>query len=157
MEHKVKIPLVHFYHFHKRLFIAGNVGIAVRIFIIMGVLYFFNTFIQSPYLLDCSPIHAEIAILPIRVSIFLFLLIVSRIIRRLSYQLPMIVGLTLIALGTLFILLDTSTLHATYHFFSLSLLLTGLGLSLTFLNNPALGMQALPKEKLGEKSGIIYY
>lgn len=122
VEHKVKIPLVHFYHFHKRLFIAGNVGIAVRIFIIMGVLYFFNTFIQSPYLLDCSPIHAEIAILPIRVSIFLFLLIVSRIIRRLSYRLPMIVGLTLIALGT-FLFYWTPLLYmppiifSRYHYF----------------------------------------
>ncbi|WP_371440222.1 MFS transporter [Candidatus Coxiella mudrowiae] len=93
--------------------------------------------------------------MPIRVSIFLFLLIVSRIIRRLSYRLPMIVGLTLIALGTF--LFYWTPLHATYHFFSLPLLLTGLGLGLTFLNSPALGMQALPKEKLGEKAGIIYY
>ncbi len=76
MEHKVKIPLVHFYHFHKRLFIAGNVGIAVRIFIIMDVLYFFNTFIQSPYLLDCSPIHAEIAIFcPLGLVFFYFYLL----------------------------------------------------------------------------------
>lgn len=153
LEHHVRSPLVHFSHFRKRLFIAGNIGIAASLFTMMGMLYFFNTFIQNPFLLHYSALRAGIAILPISVSIFLLSLVASTITKHWGYRLPMALGLVLIAIGTF--ILHNVTIYTTYYALWFPLLLTGLGLGLVFPNSPSLGMQALPKEKLGEGAGII--
>ncbi len=65
----------------------------------------------------------------------------------------MALGLVLIAIGTF--ILHNVTIYTTYYALWFPLLLTGLGLGLVFPNSPSLGMQALPKEKLGEGAGII--
>ncbi|WP_304985060.1 hypothetical protein [Coxiella-like endosymbiont] len=131
VEHKVKSPLVHFYHFYKRLFIAGNVGYCDEHIHNYGRALFFNNFIQSPYLINYSSIHAGTDILPIRVSIFFIFTYYfenySAFWLSTSYDGG---SLTLIALDAF--LFYWTPLHATYHFFWLPLLLTGLGLGLTF-------------------------
>ncbi len=100
MEHHLRSPVVYFSDFRKRLFIASNIVIAASLFTMMGMLYFFNTFIQHPFLLHYSALRAGIAILSISVSVLLLSLVASTITKHSGYRLPMALGLVLIGIGT---------------------------------------------------------
>ena len=152
-EHLVNSPLVHFSHFQKRAFIAGNVGIAASIFSLMGVLFFFNIFIQNPILLHYSPVQASVALLPMSIALFIMSLITGSITKKFGYRLPMVIALLIAALGLW--MLHNITIDSTYRDLWFPLLLFGFGVGISFPCSPALGMASLPLEKAGEGSGII--
>ncbi|WP_423063804.1 MFS transporter [Candidiatus Paracoxiella cheracis] len=153
VEHAIKSPLVDFYHFREKLFIAGNVGIAASIFTLLGILYFFNTFIQNPILFNYSPIEAGIAILPLSMAMFVMSLVTGSITKHIGYRIPMVIALLIIAVATY--LLHNINVHSTYSDMWLPLLLFGIGVGVSMPCSPSLGMSALPIEKAGEGSGII--
>lgn len=153
VEQAVESPLVNFYHFQERLFVAGNVGIAASIFALLGVLFFFNTFIQNPVLFNYSPIQAGIAILPLSVAMFILSLIIGSVTKRIGYRVPMVISLLIIAVATY--LLHNVNSHSTYSDMWFPLLLFGIGVGVSLACSPSLSMAALPVEKAGEGSGII--
>lgn len=153
VEHFVKSPLVNFRHFRHRLFMGGNVGIAASIFTLLGILFFFNTFIQNPILFHYSPIEAGVAILPLSITMFVLSLITASITKHFGYRIPMVTALLIIAVATYW--LHNLNIHSTYADMWLPLLLFGIGVGISFSCSPSLGMAALPVEKAGEGSGII--
>lgn len=153
VEHKVNSPLVHFHHFREKLFVAGNIGIGVSAFVLLGCLYFFNTFIQNPVLFHYSPLQAGIAFLPTGIAMFIVSFITPLITRRIGFRIPMIIAFLILAIGC-WLLHDLSA-TSNYHNMWLPLLLLGVGIAVCFSSSPALGMSALPKEKAGEGAGVI--
>ncbi len=153
IERYIQSPLVHFHHFRERIFVAGNIGIAASIFTLMGILYFFNAFIQNPLLMHLSPMRAGLAILPTSLSMFVLSVISAKITTRFGFRFPMAIGLIFIAIAALW--LRRLTLESTYASMWFPLMLWGVGMGVSFSSSPALGMSALSKEKAGEGSGII--
>jgi len=153
IERRVKSPLVYFDHFREKLFIAGNIGLAISFFTLLGILYFFNTYIQNPILSNYTPLQAGIAILPLSMAIFVMSFITARITKRFGYRAPMVIALLIIALAAY--LLHNITVYSTYSDMWLPLLLFGIGVGVSLPCSPSLGMSALSTEKAGEGSGII--
>ncbi len=153
IEHCTDSPLVNFQHFRKRIFIAGNIGTAVSIFTLLGLLYFFNTFIQNKNGFNYSPLKAGLALLPTSLAMFATSLNASRITNRFGFRLPMMISLLLTAIACY--LLHNLSLSSTYNSMWFPLLLFGIGVGISFSSGPALGLIALPVKKAGEGSGII--
>lgn len=153
VEHWIKSPLINFYHFRKQIFIAGNIGMAASIFVLLGILYYFNTLIQNPVLFHYSPILAGIALFPMSVTMFIFSLSSSRINKVFGFRGPMVTALVLIAIGTY--LLHDITITATYYDFWFPLSLCGAALGISYASSPTLGLKVVPASKAGEGAGII--
>jgi EmrB/QacA subfamily drug resistance transporter len=153
VEHKVNSPLVHFHHFREKIFIAGNLGIGVSAFVLLGCLYFFNTLIQNPVLFHYSPLQAGLALLPMSISMFVVSFIAPLITRRVGFRAPMAIAFIILAIACW--LLHDLSMTSTYHNMWLPLLLFGSGLAVCFSSSSALGLSALPREKAGEGAGVI--
>ncbi len=63
-------PLVHLRLLRNPMFTAGNVGTFANAVGLIGILYFFNVFVQSVVLLDWSALAASLALLPYGLSVF---------------------------------------------------------------------------------------
>jgi DHA2 family methylenomycin A resistance protein-like MFS transporter len=125
VELRVTQPLVHLRLLGNRVFAGGNVGTFINAVALIGLLYFFNLYVQSSVLLDYSALLAGVALLPFGMGIFA---------------------------ASLVYFSDVST---TYSGLWLPTLVTGIGVGMTFSTPSAAGLQAVPPEEAGEASGII--
>jgi MFS transporter, DHA2 family, methylenomycin A resistance protein len=153
VELRVQAPLVHLRLLRNRVFSAGNVGIFVNSIALIGLLYFFNLYVQSSVLLDYSALLAGIALLPFGIGIFAASLVSGRLADRIGARLPVAVGLALQAVGCF--LLWFTKVSTTYSGLWLPTLIVGVGVGMTFSTPSAAGLQAVPPDEAGEASGII--
>jgi MFS transporter, DHA2 family, methylenomycin A resistance protein len=153
VELRAKQPLVHLRLLANRVFTGGNVGTLVNSVALIGLLYFFNLYVQSSVLLDYSALLAGIALLPFGLGIFVASLVSGRLADRIGARLPVALGLGLQAVGCY--LLYRSDVSTTYGGLWLPTLVAGVGVGMTFSTPSAAGLQAVPPEECGEASGII--
>jgi EmrB/QacA subfamily drug resistance transporter len=153
VELRAKQPLVHLRLLANRVFTGGNVGTLVNSVALIGLLYFFNLYVQSSVLLDYSALLAGIALLPFGLGIFVASLVSGRLADRIGARLPVAVGIGLQGVGCF--LLYRSDVSTTYSALWFPTLVAGVGVGMTFSTPSAAGLQAVPPEECGEASGII--
>jgi EmrB/QacA subfamily drug resistance transporter len=153
VELRVTAPLVHLRLLRNRVVTAGNIGTFINAVALIGLLYFFNLYVQSSVLLDYSALLAGVALLPFGMGIFAASLVSGRLADRIGARLPVAIGIALQALGCF--LLYFTDVSTTYSGLWLPTLVAGLGVGMTFSTPSAAALEAVPPEECGEASGVI--
>ncbi|MGI9492106.1 MAG: MFS transporter [Geminicoccaceae bacterium] len=152
-ERRAPDPLVYFSFFRHGRYIAATFGMFVTGFLFLGVLYFYNLFVQSPGGLHFTPFEAGLSMLPFTLGIFVVSLVAPRLLAPFSFHWPVTIGMITLAAGAW--LMHYATNQSSYWelWWKLAILGTGIGLSLSTL--PRVGLRALPDESAGQGSGVI--
>ncbi len=153
IEERVGEPLIELRYYRHPRFLMANLGMLIGGIFLMGVLMYFNLFIQSPDTLAFSPVMAGAAVLPLTVVMFLFSVIAPRILAPYSGHLPVTLGMVAFAVGC-YLLADISN-DTTYAQIWWKLLIAGIGFGLTFPLLPHIGLRLVPDEHAGQGSGMI--
>lgn len=146
-------PIVHFRLLRIRGFVGGNLATFGNAVGLIGLLYFFNLYVQAPQVFDLSALKASIVLLPYGITMFFFSMIGGRVADRIGYRWPVSGALLLTAVGCfLFSRFDTGSTEADLW---LPMILAGVGIGVTFSTSSAAGMVAVPDDKAGEAAGVI--
>ncbi len=153
VELRIAEPLVHLRLLRIHAFTGGNLGTFVNALGLIGILYFFNLYVQSVVLLDWSALRASVALLPYGMSVFLASLIVGPLVDRIGARWPIAAGMGLMAVGCFLLSrVSPATTYATLWWPSM---LAGLGVGVTFSAPSAAGLRVIPPAEAGEGSGVI--
>jgi EmrB/QacA subfamily drug resistance transporter len=152
-ERRAHDPLVYFSFFRHGRYVAAAFGMFVTGFLFLGVLYFYNLFVQAPDGLDFTPFEAGLSILPFTLGIFVVSLTAPRLLAPFSFHWPVTIGMLTLAAGSwlMHLIGDQSSYWELW--WKLAILGAGIGLSLSML--PRVGLRALPDESAGQGSGVI--
>jgi MFS transporter, DHA2 family, methylenomycin A resistance protein len=146
-------PLVDLSLFRRRQYVAGSLATFTNTVGLIGLLYFFNLYVQSAVLFDYSPLHASVVLLPYTVSMFVFAYPSGRIADRIGYRLPVVAGLLVMTVG--FVMLSQVSVGTTDAELWLPIVLCGVGVGLTYSTTSAAGLAAIPPEEAGQGAGVI--
>jgi MFS transporter, DHA2 family, methylenomycin A resistance protein len=146
-------PLVDFSLFRRRQYVAGSLATFTNTVGLIGLLYFFNLYVQSSVLFDYSPLHASVVLLPYTVSMFVFAYPSGRIADRIGYRIPVVTGLLVMTAG--FVMLSRLTVDTSDAGLWLPIVLCGVGVGLTYSTTSAVGLAAVPAEAAGQGAGVI--
>ena len=146
-------PLVDLSLFRRRQYVAGSLATFTNTVGLIGLLYFFNLYVQSAVLFDYSPLHASVVLLPYTVSMFVFAYPSGRIADRIGYRLPIVAGLLVMTVG--FVMLSQVSVGTTDAELWLPIVLCGVGVGLTYSTTSAAGLAAIPPEEAGQGAGVI--
>jgi predicted MFS family arabinose efflux permease len=146
-------PIVHFRLLKIRGFVGGNLATFGNAVGLIGLLYFFNLYVQSPALFDYSALEASVVLLPYGITMFFFSIIGGRVADRVGYRWPVAASLIIGAVG--FALFSRFTVDTTDADLWLPMVLAGIGIGVTFSTSSAAGMVAVPDDKAGEAAGVI--
>ena len=152
-ERRAAEPLINFSFFRSPRYLAAAIGMFLTGFVLIGVLYYYNIFVQSPGAQDYSAVEAGLSLLPCSITMFLLSITVPKLLAPYSFHWPVTIGMTLMALG--FWLLHYPTNQSDYASIWWKLLVVGLGLGLTFALLPRVGLRGLPDKHTGQGSGVI--
>jgi DHA2 family methylenomycin A resistance protein-like MFS transporter len=153
VELRLAQPLMHLRLLRIPAFTGGNLGTFVNAFGLIGILYFFNLYVQSVVLFDWSALRASVALLPYGMAVFLASLVVGPLTDRVGARWPIAVGMGLMAVGCFLLSrVSPATTYATIWWPSV---LAGLGVGITFSAPSAAGLRVVPPEEAGEASGVI--
>ena len=152
-ESRAPDPLVFFSFFHHRSYLAGTIGMFLTGAMMMGILYFFNLFIQAPGTLDFTVFQAGLALLPFTLAMFAISMTVPRLLPQSGFRWAVTVGMLVFAIG--FLLLHDTSDQTPYRDLWWKLLIAGIGMGLVFSLLPRVGLLELPDESAGQGSGII--
>ncbi|MGH9049500.1 MAG: MFS transporter [Acidimicrobiia bacterium] len=153
VELRIAEPLVHLRLLRIHAFTGGNLGTFVNALGLIGILYFFNLYVQSVVLLDWLALRASVALLPYGMSVFLASLIVGPLVDRIGARWPIAAGMGLMAVGCFLLSrVSPATTYATLWWPSM---LAGLGVGVTFSAPSAAGLRVIPPAEAGEGSGVI--
>jgi hypothetical protein len=144
-------PLVDFSLFRRRQYVAGSLATFTNTVGLIGLLYFFNLYVQSSVLFDYSPLHASVVLLPYTVSMFVFAYPSGRIADRIGYRIPVVTGLLVMTAG--FVMLSRLTVDTSDAGLWLPIVLCGVGVGLTYSTTSAVGLAAVPAEAAGQGAG----
>jgi predicted MFS family arabinose efflux permease len=145
-------PLVNFSLFRRRQYVAGSLATFTNTVGLMGLLYFFNLYVQSAVLFDYSPLRASIVLLPYTVTLFVFAYPSGRLADRIGYRVPVVGGLLVMTVGFLILSrVDVDTRDAELW---LPIVLCGVGVGLTYSTASAAGLAAVPPKKPGKPRGL---
>ena len=152
-ELRTESPLVNFGFFAHSDYIAATTGMIINGFGQIGVLYFFNLFLQAPEGLNFSAADAGFALLPFTFAMFTVAMLAPRLLPpdRLGYGL--IVAMLMLAIG--FSLLYDTTSQTHYGMIWWKLVIIGIGIGLCWSLLPRVGLRALPDASSGQGSGVI--
>lgn len=146
-------PLVNFSLFRRRQYVVGSLATFTNTVGLMGLLYFFNLYAQSAVLFDYSPLWASVVLLPYTVSMLVFAYPSGWIADRIGYRIPIVTGLLLMTVG--FVMLARVNVSTTDADLWLPIVLSGVGVGLTYSTSSAAGMAAIPAEEAGQGAGVI--
>ncbi len=132
---------------------AANLGTGVNAMSLIGILFFFNIYVQSIFTLDYSAVEASVALLPYGACVFVASLLIGPICDRVGFRWPLAIGLALMGVGAL--LLSRVDADSGYGALWWCTMIQGLGVGITFSSPSAAGLRAVPAEMAGEASGII--
>lgn len=153
LELRVPAPLLHLRLLRIPAFVGGNLGTFVNAIGLIGILYFFNLYVQSVVLLDWSALRASVALLPYGMSVFVASLVVGPLVDRIGARWPIAIGMALMAVGCGALSLVTP--DTTYSGLWWPSMLAGLGVGVTFSAPSAAGLREIPPAQAGEGSGVI--
>lgn len=153
VELRQRDPIVHFRLLRIRGFVGGNLATFGNAVGLIGLLYFFNLYVQSDQTFDYSALKASVVLLPYGITMFFFSMIGGRVADRIGYRWPVSIALLVAAAGCfLFGQFGVGTTDADLW---LPMVLTGIGIGVTFSTSSAAGMVAVPDDKAGEAAGVI--
>lgn len=153
VEKRRRSPLVHLRLFRIPPYVGSIVATFASTAALIGMLYFFNLFVQSPVTLDESAITASIALLPYGVMMFLFSLWSGKVASRVGFAIPVGGGLALSAVGFAWFAAVAGDLSAGALW--LPITISGIAVGLTFSTAGAGGLAAVPQASTGEAAGAI--
>jgi EmrB/QacA subfamily drug resistance transporter len=153
VERRVAEPLIQLNYFRHRRYLAATLGMFFASIVLLGFLYYFSLFVQSPDTLDMSPVIAGAAVLPASSVMFVLSVTAPRVLAPYSYRWPIAIGMACYAIAG-FLLYDTSN-GSSYAEIWWKLLILGLGFGLTIPLLPRIGLRVLPEEHSGQGSGVI--
>ena len=152
-EHRAPDPLLNFSFFRHPRYTAAASGMFLTGFTLIGVLYYYNIFVQSPGAQGYTAIQAGLSLLPCSITMFILSVSLPRLLADYSFHWPVTIGMLMMAAG--FWLLHYTTDQSGYGSIWWKLLIIGLGLGLTFALLPRVGLRGLPDKDAGQGSGII--
>ncbi|MGI9539740.1 MAG: MFS transporter [Miltoncostaeaceae bacterium] len=153
IETKRRSPLVHLRLFRIPPYVGSMVATFASTAALIGMLYFFNLFVQSPVTLDESAVAASIALLPYGVMMFVFSLWSGRVASRVGFAIPVGGGLAVSAIGFVWFAAVAGDLSSGALWAPITL--SGIGVGLTFSTAGAGGLAAVPQDSTGEAAGAI--
>lgn len=146
-------PIVHFRLLRIRGFVAGNLATLGNAVGLIGLLYFFNLYVQSASTFDDSALRASVVLLPYGITMFFFSIIGGRVADRIGYRWP-VAGFLLVAAAG-FALFSRFTVGTTESDLWIPMFLAGMGVGATFSTSSAAGMVAVDDDNSGEAAGLI--
>jgi EmrB/QacA subfamily drug resistance transporter len=146
-------PLLHIRLLRNRALIGASVGTAANAVQLLGVLFFFNIYAQASVTLDLSAVMASVALLPFGACVFAASLLTGRVCDRVGFRWPVAVGLLMMAIGCG--ALGLVDLAGGYSALWWGLLVSGIGVGITFSAPAAAGLRALPAKAAGEAAGLV--
>ncbi|MGI9492107.1 MAG: MFS transporter [Geminicoccaceae bacterium] len=152
-ERRAVEPLINFSFFRSPRYSASAIGMFLTGFVLIGVLYYYNLFVQSPGALNYTAVQAGLSLLPCSITMFVLSITVPKLLAPYSFHWPVAIGMILMAIG--FWLLHFTTNTSDYASIWWKLLVIGLGLGLTFALLPRVGLRGLPDKDAGQGSGVI--
>ncbi len=153
IETKRRFPLIHLRLFRIPPYVGSIVGTFASTAALIGMLYFFNLFVQSPVTLDESAVTASLALLPYGVMMFIFSLWSGPIAQRIGFAIPVGGGLALSALGFIWFAAVADELSISSLWIPITL--SGIGVGLTFSTAGSAGLAAVPQDSVGEAAGAV--
>jgi predicted MFS family arabinose efflux permease len=122
-------------------------------FSIMGLLFYFNLYAQSPEGLGLTPLEAGLSLLPLGAALLVLALSASAVVARVGLRNAMMGGMVLIAIAGAVI--DAAIDGGGMPLLAVGFFLMGAGLAVPYASAPRLALSALPPTQAGQGSGII--
>ncbi len=151
-ERRVADPIVKIELFQHRNFTVANVIAMVVSFGMLGIFFPMTLFLQE--VLGFSPIKAGLAMTPMSLMILVGAPIAGRLSDRIGARWLLCAGTAIMALGILFIIRQTST-STTALSLAPALIVTGIGMGMTFSPMTAAAMRDVPPRVAGSASGVL--
>jgi len=152
-ETRVSEPLVNLSFFRETRYVAAATGMFFAAYLLMGVIYAYNLFVQAPGALNLTPVQAGLSLLPFTMTMFLLSLTAPRYLEPYSSRWPITLGMLALVAG--FWLMHLTTDQTPYSSIWWKLIILGIGVGLAYALLPRLGLRALPDESAGQGSGVI--
>ncbi len=146
-------PMLHLALLRIPALVGAILGTWVNTMSLIGILFFFNIYVQSIFTLDYSAVQASVALLPYGACVFIASLLIGPVCDRVGYRWPLAIGLALMGVGAL--LLSRVDADSGYGALWWCTMIQGVGVGMTFASPSAAGLRAVPGEEAGEASGII--
>lgn len=152
-KHVDKTPLINFEYFKKPRFLLGCIGFFVNGYILIGIYFFGNIFLQNPVMLNYSSYISGFAIVPVGAALFLASLFTDKFIGYVGNRCMNQVSMILMILGTIwFLCLDGSS---SYNLIWEPFVLLGLGGGIAMKAFPAIAMASLSHEEATRASSLV--
>jgi EmrB/QacA subfamily drug resistance transporter len=151
-ERRAADPMMKLELFRLRNFWVGNVIAIVVAFGMLGIFFPMTLFLQQ--VLGFSPIRAGLTMTPMSVMILIVAPLSGRLTDRIGARWILFMGTGLMSLGILFII-SRINLDTTWRSLLLPLVVTGMGMGMTFAPMTAAAMREVPPRIAGSASGIL--
>ncbi|HEY8447771.1 MAG TPA: DHA2 family efflux MFS transporter permease subunit [Thermomicrobiales bacterium] len=151
-ERRVADPMMKLELFRLRNFSVGSVIAFVVAFGMLGIFFPMTLFLQQA--LGFSPIRAGLTMTPMSMMVMIAAPLSGRLTDRIGARWILFTGTSLMGLGILFIISRTN-LDTTWRTLLPALVVTGLGMGMTFAPMTAAAMREVPPRISGSASGIL--
>jgi MFS family permease len=151
-ERRVDDPIVKIELFQHRNFTVANVIAMVVSFGMLGIFFPMTLFLQE--VLDFSPVKAGLSMAPMSLMILVGAPISGRLSDRIGARWLLFAGTAIMAIGILFITYQVSV-DTTVASLAPALVVTGIGMGMTFSPMTAAAMRDVPPRVAGSASGVL--
>jgi MFS family permease len=153
VERRAQAPLVDLDFFARRGFVMGiSIG-SLSMFSIMGLLFYFNLYAQSPEGLGLTSLEAGASLLPLGAALLVLALSASALAARVGLRTAMTGGMALIVIASGVI--GVAVARGGMPLLAIGFLLMGAGLAVPYASAPRLALSALLPTQAGQGSGIV--
>jgi EmrB/QacA subfamily drug resistance transporter len=151
-ERRAADPMMKIELFKLRNFWVGNVIATTVAFGMLGIFFPMTLFLQGA--LDFTPIRAGLTMTPMSIMIMISAPLAGRLTDRIGARWILVTGLSLMTVGVLFII-SRIELDTTWRTLLPALIVTGIGMGMTFAPMTAAAMKDVPPRIAGSASGIL--
>jgi len=152
-ESKVAQPLMPLKIFKIRNILGGNLAVLSIACTMFSMFFFITLYVQE--VLHYSPIKAGISFLPVTFIIAATSISVSRLVGRIGYKPPMMIGPLILACGLYTISTTMEVAGDYWHNVFPGLAICALGMGFTFVSGTLAATSGVPKHFSGLASGIL--
>lgn len=152
-ELRVDNPLVHLRLLRIPGYLGGNLATFGNAVGLIGLLYFFNLYVQATTTFGYSALRASVVLLPYGAAMFVGALAGGRVADRIGYRIPVVSSLLLAGVG--FLLASRFSVATTETQLWLPTVLAGVGIGIGLSTTSGAGMAAVPDDRAGEAAGLI--
>ena len=146
-------PLVDLGFFAHADYVAATLGMIINGFAQIGVLYFFNLYLQAPEGFGFGPAQAGLALLPFTLAMLAVSLTAPRFLPPKLFGWALTAGMLAFVVG--FWLMHDIGRQMSYGDLWWKLAIVGVGVGLIWSLMPRVGLSALPDANAGQGSGVI--